>query len=546
MKKLFISMLLSFILIICTTMPVLAVDSNSVIITLPTFKVTINDIVYDNAYNRYPLIVYKGVTYFPMTYYDCRFLGLETAWEDIDRGLFVSTTGISGSYNAFKQVSRNSQCYKVSYASFPITVNGTSIDNAAEEYPLLNFRDVTYFPMTWRFCVDEFKWQYNFDSINGLVINSNNSKIKQLGALPEQVTKENRFSNVVITSKYVYYEATNGRIMQALLSNLNQTKAVFQLPINNYLKDYCESSLIEKNDEVYLEYHQGDYLDGKDYYLRLMDDGRVIINEDNNKIFNYQNISFKYRVDKEPSVNNLYMKYPTKDTWQNIGNYDYIYGFNCATADCYGNYVTDCFYYDGEQYVYIIAFDSLNNELKSNKNGIYRINITTNETIRLVSEDLDVTDFCYDNGYLYYHNEFVEFLRYNLTTGETDVIPPYLSRGNNYVNSFKVLNDTIYATSSTVANTLSLINSTSGIMSQQENNWRATVDSLELKGNNNEYLVCTFVESQYSNYRLMVFDNTSNIILKTADKSKAKSVKIVGKKLYFYNYTTKTVCSYEL
>lgn len=34
------------------------------------------------------------------------------------------------------------------------------------------FRDVTYFPLTWRFAVDEFGWMYSFDSKNGLNIYS--------------------------------------------------------------------------------------------------------------------------------------------------------------------------------------------------------------------------------------------------------------------------------------------------------------------------------------------------------------------------------------
>ena len=37
-----------------------------------------------------------------------------------------------------------------------ITVNGKTINNDEEPYPLLVFRDVTYFPLTWRFAVDEF------------------------------------------------------------------------------------------------------------------------------------------------------------------------------------------------------------------------------------------------------------------------------------------------------------------------------------------------------------------------------------------------------
>lgn len=36
-------------------------------------------------------------------------------------------------------------------AEGPITVNGQTIDNRTEEYPLLSFRNITYFPLTWRY-----------------------------------------------------------------------------------------------------------------------------------------------------------------------------------------------------------------------------------------------------------------------------------------------------------------------------------------------------------------------------------------------------------
>lgn len=45
----------------------------TVTVTLPTFNVVLNDINIDNHYSKYPLIVYKDITYFPMTYSDCRF-----------------------------------------------------------------------------------------------------------------------------------------------------------------------------------------------------------------------------------------------------------------------------------------------------------------------------------------------------------------------------------------------------------------------------------------------------------------------------------------
>ena len=144
----------------------------SVGISLPRFNVTLNGTQIDNAARQYPLIVYKDITYFPMTYYDCRFLGLESKW-DPPTGLDIKKTGVNdGFYNEYETTGRNPQSATAQTVSFPIHVNGKSVDNSKEEYPLLLYKDITYFSLTWRFAVDEFGWEYSFDGTRGLTINS--------------------------------------------------------------------------------------------------------------------------------------------------------------------------------------------------------------------------------------------------------------------------------------------------------------------------------------------------------------------------------------
>jgi hypothetical protein len=147
--------------------------AQSVNVTIPTFNVTLNGTPVDSSSRDYPLIVYRDITYFPMTYHDSRFLGVETEWNSLSTGLFIKTTGIAGAYHAYQDAGKtNSRSYSATIPTFPVHVNGKPIANANEEYPLLVFRDVTYFPMTWRFCHDEFGWEYAFSASQGLVINS--------------------------------------------------------------------------------------------------------------------------------------------------------------------------------------------------------------------------------------------------------------------------------------------------------------------------------------------------------------------------------------
>ncbi len=132
---------------------------------LPSFEVRLNGIEADNSSRRYPLAVYNDITYFPMTYYDAAFLGLKSSFTEAD-GLSVTSTNPSGVY---RPENGPSGSLEISLPSYPITVNGVSIDNSAEEYPLLNIGGITYFPLTWRFVHDLFGWETSFNE-NGLTV----------------------------------------------------------------------------------------------------------------------------------------------------------------------------------------------------------------------------------------------------------------------------------------------------------------------------------------------------------------------------------------
>ncbi|NOU75364.1 hypothetical protein GC098_28945 [Paenibacillus sp. LMG 31458] len=130
---------------------------NSVKVSLPTFPVQINGGVVDPSKAQYPPIVYKDITYLPLTWDYTRSLSLEYTWSD-SQGLHVYAQG--NRYQeppaADKNSSNRKSTYTAELVTYPVFVNDKPIDNQAEEYPLLSFRDITYFPMTWHFMHDEF------------------------------------------------------------------------------------------------------------------------------------------------------------------------------------------------------------------------------------------------------------------------------------------------------------------------------------------------------------------------------------------------------
>ena len=144
---------LGFVLFLALACPTQVWAAESAAVTLPDFAVTLNGVAIDNAHRQYPLLVYKGMTYFPLTYDDSRFLGLETGWTE-ETGLTVERTNVSAVYKEALTGS-NSRSLKARTVDFPVTVNGEKAQ-ADGTYPFLSFRGVTYIPLTWHYCTELF------------------------------------------------------------------------------------------------------------------------------------------------------------------------------------------------------------------------------------------------------------------------------------------------------------------------------------------------------------------------------------------------------
>lgn len=173
MKKRIAGFMAGVALSVC--LPFSAQAAQAVNVALPAFTVTLNGIQADPVQSQYPFLVYKDITYVPMTYHDARLLGLETKWT-AKEGLVINKASVfdaqtaASAYKPYTAGSKNGSTYQATVVEGAVSVQGKAIDNSKEEYPLLLFRDVTYFPLTWRFAHDTFGWQYTFDSKNGLKI----------------------------------------------------------------------------------------------------------------------------------------------------------------------------------------------------------------------------------------------------------------------------------------------------------------------------------------------------------------------------------------
>lgn len=259
--------IITLVLVMC-----LAFASNSlakqktVKVTLPTFDVTINGYKIDNDYREYPFLVYKDITYVPMTWYDSRVLGLETTWSR-EKGLDIKKAKVTSRYEPYRSTKKNAKSYQAQIRQGTLTLNGKTITNESEEYPFLTFRNITYFPLTWRFAHDEFGWGYQWDSKNGLRITSHNPLVKDVG-LPKSAGK----NGLAQFKDHLYYVESNGSINHIYRMPVNQVKnkkKIFEYDAFAYEHMSQEVGFRHLADELLMNYKVGYF----NHYQWISQDG---------------------------------------------------------------------------------------------------------------------------------------------------------------------------------------------------------------------------------------------------------------------------------
>jgi hypothetical protein len=386
---------LSILLLGFMTAPMQSVHAavSRVEVTLPNFPVVLDSHRVDVTDRQYPLIVYKEITYVPMTWFDCRMLGLVTSWSE-DRGLAIEQAPVTSSYAPYAGHQKNASRLYAKVADGPITVNGNHVDNTKEQYPLLSFRDVIYFPLTWRFAHDEFGWSYSWDDKQGLAIASNNPRVEDVD-LPTDATDE----DVALFQNYYYFvERTDpnyATIYRVPASDTSKRESVRSIDANSEMSMSSISFYIA-NDRLRARYHVGGATLGhyEDIQIEPADTS-------GNQAVAAQTGQDTVMVGTmpPPSRGNLYLVRANQPDAVSlpIGDPGLIYGWHLEFQPNGGSGggVVDAGTLIGHQ-VYVMASPS-NGE---NPNRIYSVNIDTNETVKIV--DTSVSNYKIIANKLYY------------------------------------------------------------------------------------------------------------------------------------------------
>lgn len=122
-----------------------------------TKEIVIDDNPYISKNSRYPVLERQGVLYFPLTSNNLDFLGLEYEFQSGQLEINKSKKMPIDHLLFYPEDPSKDEVKKFPFLSILKTY---PMD---PEYPLLEYKDILYFPMTWRNCVEILGWNYEYE-----------------------------------------------------------------------------------------------------------------------------------------------------------------------------------------------------------------------------------------------------------------------------------------------------------------------------------------------------------------------------------------------
>ena len=175
--------LLALSAFICLCLPICAsAESKKITVSVPSFPVTVNGVEYNSDYSEYPFLVYNDITYMPMTYDFATFMGINITFNMGVNERYHKEEMILHIGNAERtatelgQYLKNTKNKVSDIAVIPdyhtyVSFEDNEYDNKSL-YPVINYKGITYLPLTWDVMHTLLDWEYSFDQASGLVINS--------------------------------------------------------------------------------------------------------------------------------------------------------------------------------------------------------------------------------------------------------------------------------------------------------------------------------------------------------------------------------------
>ncbi|WP_432666607.1 leucine-rich repeat domain-containing protein [Wukongibacter baidiensis] len=238
-----------FIIMLGMMQGIYAQEGEAYLMEFPSFKININGVQLDNTHNINPVLVYDGITYFPIIQEYNGALLFESKWSK-EKGLTINTGGSPEEIIQDRSVNNDKdKYYNAVKPSFDIYLNGRLLDNDNSKHPILVYNGITYFPLVEKYLNEDFQLTLIWSEENGLSINSKayykSSKVNLGNEILEMAVREqlNKLEEPLT-------KADVHSIKSLSLSNKNLNKLSGIEHLSNIEELYLDNNNLENVEEL--------------------------------------------------------------------------------------------------------------------------------------------------------------------------------------------------------------------------------------------------------------------------------------------------------
>ena len=244
---------------------------------LASFDITLNGQKYDSNTAEYPCLVYKDITYLPLTSEMCDYIGLKTYYCNLQNyrskeyyttALFIGNASIKkselpiGKKNnnpssvqalPFRNISNYNEALQIEEQKYLLfyTLIQSYDHNGDTNYPIMYYKDTYYLPLTWNFAYNQLGWEYFFDIDRGLFIDSRTAFRPELRESSIDIWVSGHYT-IGLADLYIYghdyyiWHDINGRIVRVYDKKLGKSQSYV---LGDYLNDDNLQATFYYNDQ---------------------------------------------------------------------------------------------------------------------------------------------------------------------------------------------------------------------------------------------------------------------------------------------------------
>lgn len=171
MKRKIISVCIILIIMIFSSVSISAEDGNNAKVKFFNKDIVINGEKIINHQSSYPYFVYNDIIYFPITWENGKILGFETKWDQQAKTLEIIKCEPTQKNYGQRWLKFGKAYLTAAKSQVTVISDGKKIDTSG--YPLFDYNNVTYVPLTYSAVSEFWGWDMYYDPYAGLYLSTN-------------------------------------------------------------------------------------------------------------------------------------------------------------------------------------------------------------------------------------------------------------------------------------------------------------------------------------------------------------------------------------